>query len=129
MALTLVLKPHERMIIGGAVMKNGSRTTEFSVENTVSILREKDIMSDSEAITPCRRIYFVIQLMYVDSGCLSEYMAMFRELTEDVVSAAPSTIDYIERITDLTSDGKYYQALKLARKLINYEEELLKHVH
>lgn len=129
MALTLILKPHERMIIGGAVMKNGSKTTEFSVENNVSILREKDIMGEGEANSPCRRIYFVIQLMYIDNGKLPEYNAIFRELTEDVVKAAPSTLDIIELIADLTAGAKFYQALKVARKLINYEEELLKHVH
>lgn len=116
------------MIIGGSLIKNGCKTAELFLENRVSLLRQKDIMSEEEAKSPCRRIYFVIQLMYIDNGKLKEYHGIFRELLKDVASAAPSTKEQIEKITDLTIAGKYYQALKAVRKLINYEEELLKYV-
>jgi flagellar protein FlbT len=66
MALKISLKPDERIIIGGAVVQNGGARSDFVIENSVPVLREKDIMGLSDANSPCRRIYFAIQLMYVD---------------------------------------------------------------
>jgi len=56
-----------------AVLTNGKTTAQFLVENQVPILRQKDIMGKNEAITPCRRIYLVIQLMYIDGGNLTTH--------------------------------------------------------
>ena len=61
MPLKISLKPHERMIIGGAVVTNGDSRTEFRIENKVPLLRQKDIMSEQEANSHCRRIYFIQQ--------------------------------------------------------------------
>ncbi len=66
MALKITLKPHERLIIGGAVVANGDSKCSLIVENNVPVLREKDILREKDAVTPCRRIYFMIQLLYVD---------------------------------------------------------------
>jgi flagellar protein FlbT len=43
MSLKLRLKPDEKVIIGGAVIRNGSKASEFVVENTVPILRQKTL--------------------------------------------------------------------------------------
>ena len=61
MALKIVLKPNERMIIGGAVIKNGPAKAEFVIENTVPLLREQDILSEKEADSLAQKIYFTIQ--------------------------------------------------------------------
>ncbi len=123
MALKIVLKPGERIIIGGAVLTNGKTTAQFLVENQVPILRQKDIMGKNEATTPCRRIYLVIQLMYIDAGNLATHHHTYWNLVKEVIKAAPSTLPLIDRIGDHILNNRYYQALKLARKLIEYEEE------
>ncbi len=128
MALKITLKPHERLIIGGAVIANGNATTHLVVENNVPILRQKDIMGFKDADSPCRRIYFAIQLMYVDGKDLPEQHRIYWELTKDVVEVAPSTERLIAEISDLVLNKKYYQALKLTKKLIEYEQEAIKHV-
>ena len=61
MPLKITLKPHERMIVGGAVITNGNTRCDLLIENKVSILRQKDIMSEKDADSPCRKIYFTIQ--------------------------------------------------------------------
>jgi len=53
MPLRLTLKSQERVIIGGAVVKNGDSRTELHVENKVPILRETDILSPKLVKTPC----------------------------------------------------------------------------
>lgn len=127
MSLKLMLKPHERLIIGGAVVRNGGKTAELHVENTVPILRGKEILSQESADSPCKRIYLAIQLMYIDEKNLSEYHAIYWELVREVLAAAPSTAAIIDRINELVLDGTYYQALKKTKELLRYEEELLSH--
>jgi flagellar biosynthesis repressor protein FlbT len=128
MALKITLKPHERLIIGGAVITNGGTGTQFVVENNVPILRQKDIMSLKDADSPCRRIYFTIQLMYVDEKDLSENHRIYWELVKDVAEAAPSQKGRIAEISDMILNRRYYQALKLTKKLIAYEQEAIEHV-
>lgn len=127
MALKITLKPHERLIIGGAVIANGGAKSDFIVENTVPILREKDIMTLKGADTICRRIYFAIQLMYVDEK-LAEHHKTYWELVEDVIKAAPSSRSLIHEISELILQNKYYQALKVTRKLMEFEQEVMSNV-
>ena len=126
MALKISLKPGEKMIISGAVVTNGNAKSNLSIENMVTILREKDIMKEAEANTPCRRIYFVIQLMYIDEGNVVEYHKTYWDLVRDVVAAAPSTLDLIDPISRHILNGEYYKALKFTLKLTDYEEEVVK---
>jgi len=128
MSLKLRLKPDEKIIIGGAVLQNGPKASEFIVENTVPILRQKDIMAERDAVSPARRVYFVIQLMYIDRENQVDYHTRYWDLVKDILAAAPSTKPYVARISEQIVSGDFYQALKFTRKLITYEEELLSHV-
>jgi len=128
MALKISLKPQERLIIGGAVIVNGKTRCDLIVENNVPILREKDIMGVKEADSPCRRIYFVIQLMYVDGKNLTEHHKTYWELIKEVMAAAPSTRKLINEISEYVLHNRYYQALKLTRRLIDYEQEAISKV-
>ena len=129
MSLKISLKPHERLIIGGAVVRNGDSRAELLVENTVPILREKDIMREEDADSPCKRIYFTIQLMYVDEKNLVKYHDAYWKLVRDVIEAAPSTLMLIDQISEHILTGRYYQALKAAQKLIEYEQEVIRNVN
>jgi flagellar protein FlbT len=127
MALRIELKPRERFILGGAVIRNGDARSEWILENNVPILRGKNILSLEEADTPCKRIYFLIQLMYVEGGNLAEHQDTYWALVRDIVGAAPSMIDLIDAINEHIVGGRYYEALKLTRKLINQEERIIYH--
>jgi flagellar biosynthesis repressor protein FlbT len=127
MALKINLKSHERLIIGGAVVTNGNAKSELIIENNVPVLRDKDILREKDAITPCRRIYFIIQLMYVDDKDRVEKNNIYWTLMRDVVGAAPSTAELLGEISEHVLNNRYYPALKLAKKLIEYEEEAMNH--
>jgi flagellar protein FlbT len=125
MALKLSLKPQERLIIGGAVITNGASKTEFIVENSVPILRHKHIMSAKDADTPSKRIYMAVQLMYVDGDNLAEHHKIYWELARDFISAVPRALPIIDLISEHILHNRYYEALKVSRELINFEEEVL----
>jgi len=128
MALKISLKAHERLIIGGAVVTNGSTRSDLIIENNVPILRDKDILSETQANTPCRRLYFMIQLMYVDEKNITEYHQTYWVLVRDLLQAAPSMLALIDQVNEQILSGKYYQALKLAAKLIDQEQEVVNRV-
>jgi flagellar biosynthesis repressor protein FlbT len=128
MGLKISIKPHERLIIGGAVITNGKNRSDFYIESNVPILREKDILSEKKADTPCKKIYFVIQLMYVDGKNLAELHALYWKLVSDVVKAAPSMTPLIEQISEQILHKIYYQALKKSKELIEYEQEVINRV-
>lgn len=127
MALKIILKPQERLILDGAVITNGSTKCELIIENNVPLLREKDILREKEATTPCKRIYFMIQLMYVDKKDLAVKHETYWALVKDVIEAAPSMSELLGQISGHILNGAHYQALKLAKKLIRYEEEVTKY--
>ncbi|HLZ18792.1 MAG TPA: flagellar biosynthesis repressor FlbT [Smithellaceae bacterium] len=128
MSLKITLKVHEKFIIGGAVITNGDSKSTFVVENDVPILREKDIMTLAAANTPCKRIYFAIQLMYIDGKNMPEHHKTYWELVKDVANAAPSQKALLQEISNHILNDRYYQALKLTKKLIEYEEEIVNRV-
>lgn len=117
------------MIIGGAVLTNPTNSScDLVIENKVPILRQKDIMNEPAADSPSRRIYFVIQLMYIDEENLLAYHNRYWKLVQEVVQAAPSMTDLIDAISEHILNRRYYQALKGARQLMNYEEEVIRRV-
>ena len=129
MALKITLKPQEKMILGGAVISNGNNAgCQLIIENEVPILREKDILSENDADTPCRRLYFIIQLMYIDEGNPAIHQKNYWSLVKELIKAAPSTVGLIDHISEEIVSGRHYQALKLARKLIDYEQEVISRV-
>src|SRR5260370_29549095 len=68
MPLKLSLKPGEKFVLNGAVVQNGDRRSSLLLQNKASVLREKDIMQADEAVSPARRIYFPVMMMYLDQA-------------------------------------------------------------
>ena len=128
MALKITLKPHERFILGGAAITNGEARSTFVLENDVPVLREKDIMTLKAADTPCKKIYFAVQLMYVDGKNLPEHHKTYWELVRQVAQAAPSQTELLQEISTNILQDRFYQALKLTKKLIEYETEVVSRV-
>jgi flagellar biosynthesis repressor protein FlbT len=124
MTLKIVLKPQERMILGGAVIRNGTSKTEFIIENNVPLLRQKNILSPEQADSPAKRIYLVIQLMYIDGEHLAEHHKLYWTLVRDFLMAAPRSLGLIDRVNELILQERYYEALKAGRDLIVYEQEV-----
>ena len=124
MSLKVELKPGERLIVGNCVITNSDQRTRLFIDGKAPILREKDILTSETANSPARRIYFAVQLMYIheDVAKLSED---YFKLVNDIVLAAPSTIRIVDEINNEILTGQLYKALKAAKKLIQYEQELL----
>ena len=124
MALKVELKPGERFILGDSVITNDAQRTKLYIEGNVPILRSKDIMRMENADTPCKKIYLILQMMYLSGEPKLHHSTYFKLITE-VQNAAPSLISIIDDINNEILTGAYYKALKVAKTLILKEEELL----
>lgn len=124
MALKVELKPGEKIIIGDCVVTNHDQRTRLMIDGQAPILREKDILTPQRADTPAKRIYLAVQLMYTSKEPRA-YHEQYFALVRDITHAAPSVWPYIESINNHILTGEMYKALKDAKKLIGYEQELL----
>lgn len=124
MALIIDLKPGEKILIGSAVMTNDNQRTRLHISGDTPILREKDIMQESDATSPSRKIYFLLQCMYLARNP-RDYHPKYFSLLKMIQDAAPGTSLYFMKINAQLIQGHYYKALREARELIAYEDELI----
>lgn len=128
MALKVELKPHERIIIGSAVITNTDQRARLLIDgDNIPILREKDILTPETADTPAKLVYLAVQLMYISPGGEANHGTYFN-LLRDIITTVPSSWPLIEAINGHILNGDLYQALKEAKKLVAYEKKLLEQV-
>ena len=130
MPLKLTLKPDEKVLIGTAVIVNAGQKSEIIIQNTVPVLREKDIITEENADTHTKKIYFMILNMYVDPKNEAEYHKTYFKLVDSLIEVLPDkrVLAYIMVISQKILEGNYYQALKECKKLISFEAEVLANV-
>ena len=126
MALKVELKPGEKLLVGQCIITNSDQRARLFIEGSAPILREKDILTLATADTPAKRIYLAVQLMYIEED-FSTMRAQYFALINDFIAAAPSTISIADRINNDILTGDLYKALKTAKELIQYEQDLFEH--
>ena len=124
MALVIDLKPGEKVLIGEAVITNDSQRTRLHISGKAAILREKDVMKEDEADTPCKRAYFLIQCMYMANDPQA-YSNKYFDMVKDIQHAVPRLSFFFLSINEKIMAGNYYKAMKEARDLIKLEQELI----
>jgi len=127
MPLKLSLKPGEKLVLNGAVITNGDKRASLIIQNKACLLREKDIMQPEEAVTPARRIYLPIMMMYLDPEGSDQYYNDFAlRMTEfmGAITNRQALANCVEISRDVMA-GAYYKALVQCKKLFDFERELL----
>jgi flagellar biosynthesis repressor protein FlbT len=130
MPLKLSLKPGERFVLNGAVLTNGDKRASLVVQNKASLLRERDIMQRADAVTPARRIYFPIMMMYLEHEGGEEQEEHYTEFALRMTEFMGAIRDHGALITCVeisreVMSGAYYKALVLCKKLFEFERERL----
>jgi flagellar protein FlbT len=128
MALRIELKPFERIVIGQCVITNSDSRAAFLVDGKVPILREKDILTPKAANSPVKRLYLCAQQMYLEDD-IPKYQEFYMGFAKDLLEAMPSFRAQIEAASNQILSGSLYNALKVIRKMMKREEEMLKVIH
>lgn len=127
MPLKIELKPGERAILNGAVIEGTSEgRTEFIVLNRASIMRERHIMQEEEAVTPVKRLYFSLQMLYIEPPQRDFYQERFDRFYHDLEEtfSLPILRFSLEQVGYLAKQEMYYEALKICRLMIDTEQKL-----
>jgi len=58
-----------------------------------------------------------------------QHLRDYKQLLDDYVAAAPSSREIAQEIDANVNDGHLYDGLKICRRLLAHEHEVLAHVH
>lgn len=122
MPLSIPLPAGAKIIINGAVIENsGSANITLTVHNKANILRDKDVVTPSEADTPAKEIYHAVQNAYLFESNRDEWLGVSAGLMIQFEHAQPAAAPVIEHIRELIREDKLYNALRACRRLITFE--------
>ena len=79
--MNITLRAGERIYINGAVLRTDRKAT-IELLNDATFLLETHVMQASDATTPLRQIYFVIQVMLMDPSAAKATTQLARGLID-----------------------------------------------
>ena len=112
------LKAGERIFINGAVLTVSQKVT-LSLLNEARFLLESHVLQLSEATTPMRQLYFVVQSLLINPQEADKVMGAFQKLHEALIqSATDETIKQaLLSAGELVAKNRTFEALKAIRAL------------
>lgn len=126
MALRLTLKPNEKIVINGCVIRNADRRQMLTIENHADIVRGVDLLGEDEAGTPVKNVYFFIQSCLLKPDIRDELVPVIQKDLAKLVPIFHEEIGgHIFEAANHVSVGDYYKAMRALRPLIKYEARLL----
>jgi len=127
--LKISLKPNEKIYLNGAVIRVDRKVT-IELLNDMHFLLESHVLQASEASTPLRQLYFMVQVMLIDPHGAPEARALFRKsLPLLIASFSDATIcATLKQVDRLVSEGSVYDALKAIRSLYPLEAAAIRSV-
>ncbi len=117
MPLKFVLRPNEKVIINGAVIGAGDRPGSFFLYNTANFLRGREVLKEEQIDCIEKKLYFVIQLVYIFPEDAALNIQRFASILEETRAARPDSRKVLDEIEQLVEARNYYRALKLCRKM------------
>lgn len=125
MALNLTLKPNETVLINGCVVRNSDRRQTIMIESQGDIVRQRDLLSDSEARTPVKEVYFFIQTALLDSGVREKLVPIIQKKLGQLVPVFHDEMSqHIFEAASHVSHEDFYKAMRSLRPLMDYEGKL-----
>ena len=128
MPLSIKLPSKDKVIINGAVIENTGDSTTIMLHNKADLLRRKEVMSEEQATTPARRIYYACQCAYLFEDNRNDYLEVANNFLDEYLQAALSASEIIQAVRDNLTSEKYYVALRKTNLLIEHESERLESV-
>ncbi|MBR1216375.1 flagellar biosynthesis repressor FlbT [Bradyrhizobium sp. U87765 SZCCT0131] len=124
--MCISLRAGERIYINGAVLRVDRKVT-LELVNDVNFLLENQVMQVTEATTPLRQLYFVVQLMLMTPQDVSDALAIYCEQYGALrrVSENGEILTGLAAINELVDARRYYEALRRIRALFVIEQVIL----
>lgn len=121
MPLKLVLRPGEKLIVNGAVLGVGDHPVSLFFYNKVNFLRGREILKEEKCDTIEKKLYFIIQLIYIFPEDAELNLMKFGIILDEARLSQPGEAALFDEVQSLVQSGNYYRALKICRKLFPAE--------
>lgn len=126
MALQLTLKPFERLVINGCVVRNSTRKSTIVIETKADVVRGQDLLSKKAAVTPVNQVYFLVQTALTDPALQDKLRKPIQQqLAALATTFGPPTVHNVFEAANFVSQGDFYKALRSLRPLMKREAEIL----
>lgn len=126
MALRLTLKPNERIVVNGCVIRNANRRQMLLIESTADVIRAEDLLDEECEPTPVKQAYFLIQTALIRSDTRETLVPVIQEKLADLATIFSSAVvGGVFEAANWISQGDYYKALSALRPVMRHEEEVL----
>jgi len=126
MALTLTLKPNERIVVNGCAIRNSGRRHVIMIESHADVVRGQDLLDESDAATPVGKAYYLIQTVLIRAELRDKLVPLIQQ---DLAALATvfggENLMRIFEAANYVSQMDYYKALRALRPVIKHEARLL----
>ncbi|HQU24038.1 MAG: flagellar biosynthesis repressor FlbT [Acidiphilium sp. 21-60-14] len=126
-ALVLELRQGDLMILNGTPIRFRTKS-RIELTEKANFLFGKQILRPDDANSPARRIYFAFQTVYIGTDAeRAVALETAQGLVAEFKSATTSNLarEILDTAMACASSDRYYDALKLARRIMNHETAVL----
>jgi flagellar biosynthesis repressor protein FlbT len=122
--MNITLRAGERIYINGAVIRMDRKTT-LELLNDATFLLDTHVIQASDATTPLRQIYFVVQVMLMDPASAEATTQAAGGLIDKAMRAfeTPEIRTGLKTVEELIRRGRYYEAMKALRAMYALEQQ------
>ncbi len=125
MGLRLTLKPNERIVVNGCVIRNSDRRQVLIVENRADVVRESDLLDKNSASTPAKEAYFLVQSALIEPAVREKLLPIIQQKLAGLVPVFHDEIaGHLFEAANHVSTRDFYKALRSMRPVVDYEAQL-----
>ena len=128
MGLKLTIKPNDRVILNGSILRNaGSQRMVIEIENRSDVLRGDEIMTEPDATTPVRRLCHLTQVALASpenrDRAVTSAINILNDLADIMGDSQSLALSEVRRHI---TDENFYAAFKGLAPVLEHEARLLK---
>ncbi|MGR3497382.1 MAG: flagellar biosynthesis repressor FlbT [Limimaricola soesokkakensis] len=129
MALKLTLRPDERIVVNGCMMRNSSRRHVLTIESHADVVRGHDLLDEDAPVTPVTRVYYLVQNALIHSKLRDDLVPIIqREMANLATTFGHPSLGHIFEAANYVSVGDYYKAMRALRPVLEHEAKLFDHI-
>ena len=119
--LKLTLRPRERVVVNGCVIRNGDRRQALTVENRADIVRESDLLKPDAESTPVSKVYFLVQTALIRPDTRDQILPMIQQGLADLACCFGAEMrSRIMEAANFVSMSDFYKAMSELRAVLKY---------
>ncbi|MDP2357366.1 MAG: flagellar biosynthesis repressor FlbT [Beijerinckiaceae bacterium] len=125
--MNLRLRAGEKIYLNGAVVRF-DRKVSIEILNDVSFLLEGHVLQASDATTPLRQLYFVVQSALIGPANSTSISALIRDMLKRTVESFSNreVLYGLFEVSALLDRSRFFDCLRIIRSLYEIEADVFR---